>query len=478
MVTKNGSTNADGFIRKRVSSLKPSPENSDLYHSDDGDLDALAAAIKRNSCDPLVITADNYIVSGHRRRNALLINGRGFVRCKVLPVRRDSMAKDDYIALLRDYNQQRSKTVGDEVREELVDMAPEGVSAGLHRVHFESICAPELNGLESLEIEGQKKRYNISADKMEHVRHILLVVEQRKAYWPLSVRGVHYPLLNYDFIRGIYHPRREEPDFGIPRQLRYENDRNSYQATSDLITRLRLRGEIPWQAFDDFTRPMQEFFAFKDVRQFIRQQYKELFRGYWRDLLQSQPAHIEVVCEKNTIYHMALRVTEKYQIPTSSGRGFNSIDPWHDLYLRWVLSAKARLIVIILSDFDPEGEEIPHTAGRTLRDDFAMAEESIRIIKCGVTRDQIERYHLPAQNFAKEDSSNYKKFVERNGGEDTVWELEALDPEDMMRDLDETIRGVLDLELFNREKKREHKESAYIRKFRARALRALRELGK
>jgi hypothetical protein len=92
--------------------------------------------------------------------------------------------------------------------------------------------------------------------------------------------------------------------------------------------------------------------------------------------LQSQPNRIEVVCEKNTIYHMVLKVTEKYQIPTSSGRGFNSIDPWHDLYERYVDSGKDKLIVIVLSDFDPEGEMIPQAGGRTLRDDFGVDEDS------------------------------------------------------------------------------------------------------
>src|SRR5262249_51339186 len=152
-----------------------------------------------------------------------------------------------------------------------------------------------------------------------------------------SVRGVHYPLLNYGFLRNTR--------LGLP----YKNDDNSYQATAELITRLRLNSSIPWEAFDDCTRPLKEFPAFRDVREFVRQEVNNLFGGYWRDLLQTQPNHVEVVCEKNTIYHMVLRVTEKYQIPTSSGRGFNSIDPWHDLYERYVASGKARLIVIVQS---------------------------------------------------------------------------------------------------------------------------------
>jgi hypothetical protein len=467
-------------VRKRVLSLKQSPENSVLYRpvDDDPDIDKLAASIEKYGCDPLVITADRFIVSGHRRHAALQRNGQEFVRCRVLPQRRDAMTKDDYVALLRAYNHQRNKTVAEQVREELVDVNPEEAHRRLRELRNKSIRTPERNGVEILEIEGTKRRFNISADKAEHVKYILQIVEDRREYWPLSVRGVHYPLLNYDFIRGYYWPRTNEAGHGTRQELRYRNDDNSYQATSDLITRLRLNGAIPWEAFDDGTRPLQEFHAFTNVRDFVQQEVRNLFGGYWRDLLQTQPNHIEVVCEKNTIYHMVLRVTEKYQIPTSSGRGFNSIDPWHDLYERFEASAKARLIVIVLSDFDPEGEMIPQVGGRTLRDDFFEDPDApLTIIKAGVTCEQIDRYRLPSQNFAKETSSNHAWFVERNGGNDAVYELEALDPPDMLRDLDSTIRSVIDIDLFNREVAAERGEAAYLEAARTRAREALRGLG-
>jgi hypothetical protein len=467
------------FVRKRVTSLLPSPENRLLYRAvaDDPDIGKLAASIVKNGCDPLVTTADNYIVSGHRRHAALQRIGQEFVRCRVLSDRRASMTTDDYVALLRAYNHQRNKTVAEQVREELVDIDPEEAHRRLRELRDKSVHRPERNGVHALEIEGVKRRYNISEDKADHVKYILQIVEERKDYWPLSVRGVHYPLLNYDFVRGYYWPKRNEPGHGTRRELHYRNDDNSYSATSDLITRLRLNETIPWEAFDDGTRPLKEFLAFEDVRQFVAQEVRDIFAGYWRDLLQSQPDHVEVLCEKNTIYHMVLKVTEKYQIPTSSGRGFNSIDPWHDLYERYQLSGKERLILIVLSDYDPEGEMIPQVGGRTLVDDFGLDYDDLTIIKAGVTREQIGRYRLPPQNFAKEASSNYEWFLERNGGNDTVYELEALEPAQMLRDLDNNIRSVLELDLFNREVAKEREEAAYLEVARKRATEALKGLG-
>jgi hypothetical protein len=455
------------IVRKRVASLKPSPENEQLYRPtlEDPDIEALTESIQKNGLlETLTVTADNYVISGHRRRAALNRLGRKFVRCRVLPVRRNSMTTDEYIALLREHNRQRNKTVAEQVREELVDVNPEEAYQHLRELRNKSVNAMYHNGVEHLEIEGSKIRFNISDQKADHVKYVKQVVfNDRKAYWPLSVRAVHYALLNYTFLRNI------------PRKLRYKNDDESYQATSDLITRLRLNGSIPWSAFDDGTRPIKEFSPFKDVRHFVRQEVSGLFSGYWRDLLQTQPNHVEVLCEKNTIYHMVLRVTENYQIPTSSGRGFNSIDPWFDLHSRYVASGKSGLIVIVLSDFDPEGEMIPQVGGRTLRDDFGT--ENFTIIKAGVTREQIDDNDLPPQNFAKETSSNFDWFVNRNDGDNTVYELEALSPHVMLADLENVIQSVIDVELFNREAEAEQEEAVYLEAARKSASEALKGLG-
>jgi hypothetical protein len=180
----------------------------------------------------------------------------------------------------------------------------------------------------------------------------------------------------------------------------------------------------------------------------------------FRALLASSSAHVEAVCEKITIYHMVLDATRKYQINTSSGRGFNSIDPWHDLSERSANSGKERLVVIVLSDFDSEGEMIPQVGGRTLRDDFGV--EDLAVIKAGVTREQIDRDDLPPMAFAKEASSNRKWFTERNNGDSTVWELEALNPEDMLNDLDKAIRSVLDIDLFEQEIAEQDREEVWL----------------
>jgi hypothetical protein len=457
------------LVRKRVSSLKPSPENCQLYKAvapDDPEIVQLAKSIKRDGLhEPLIVTADNYVVSGHRRLCALKLINQQFAACRVRPEKRADMTTDEYVALLRDCNRQRNKSVAEQVREELVDIDPEAAVRNLRvRRELSRNGYQYSEDVEVLDVEGQSRRWRISDQKAEHVQHISQVIyKDRRSFWPLSVRAVHYALLNYQFWRNT------------KQQLQYQNDRHSYQATSNLITRLRIAGSIPWEAIRDETRPCQEFRAFSDVRHFVRQECDRLFVGYWRDLLQTQPNYVECLVEKNTVHHMALRATEQYQIPTTSGRGFSSIDLWHEVYVRFRASRKHKLILIVLSDYDPEGELIPHVGGRILRDDFHLS--NVEIIKAGVTRQQIERYELAPQNFAKESSSNFDWFTERNGGDNTVYELEALEPSTMISDLESVIIGVLDMDLFNAELAVEESEATYLQAAQRKATEALKGLG-
>jgi hypothetical protein len=103
-----------------------------------------------------------------------------------------------------------------------------------------------------------------------------------------------------------------------------------------------------------------------------------------------------------------------------------------------------------------------------------VSARKLEIIKAGVTREQIEDNDLPSQNFAKESSSNYQWFVDRNEGDESAYELEALPPAVMLDDLEEVIKSVLDLDLFEAEEAKEIEEAAYLEAARNRVVEALK----
>jgi hypothetical protein len=101
----------------------------------------------------------------------------------------------------------------------------------------------------------------------------------------------------------------------------------------------------------------------------------------------------------------------------------------------------------VLSDHDPEGEDIGHSFARSMRDDFGIA--NISPVRVALTREQVQEMHLPPLMKAKKKSSRYKKFAARFG--DDVYELEAVPPEMLQELLRTQIDAVMDVQAFNAE---------------------------
>lgn len=179
----------------RIDELRPSPENDRLYRPvdrDDPEIIALAESILEHGVrEPLVATLDGWIVSGHRRHAAARLAGLKTVPCRVEPIRRGDDS-DQFVRLLREYNRQRDKTADEKLREELVSANPDEAYEALlaHRRQQAQVAAP------SLQIIGYKKRCEITDAKKPMLDAILHVLDERREFWPLSDRQIHYALLN------------------------------------------------------------------------------------------------------------------------------------------------------------------------------------------------------------------------------------------------------------------------------------------
>src|SRR5688572_8301585 len=118
-----------------LSQIRPSPENDRLYRPvdlGDPEIVALANSIrKKGLLEPLVISADGFIVSGHRRFAAATLADLASVRCRRLAIRRED-DPDGFLRLLREFNRQRDKTRAEKLREELVDINPDEAHEALH----------------------------------------------------------------------------------------------------------------------------------------------------------------------------------------------------------------------------------------------------------------------------------------------------------------------------------------------------------
>jgi hypothetical protein len=447
-----------------ISEVKPSPENERLLYNrireDDPDIIALAKSIRQHGVkEPLVLSQDYYVLSGHRRRVACLVAGRDTVPVRFEPIRRgDDREPEDpqFLILLREFNRQRVKTFDETVREEALAIDPREAHRRLveHRQKRSAVSARVVK------IEGETRRAEISDAKELFLQAIRRVLHNLEDYWPLTDRQIHYNLLNDPPLK---HARK-------PNSL-YRNDLPSYKALCELLTRARLAYDIPFDAIEDPTRPVQVWRTHDSVAPYLRGELNGLFKRYYRDLLQSQPNHIEIVGEKNTVQSIIEPVAGRFTINYTIGRGYSSLDPRKKMVDRFEESGKDKLILLVLSDFDPEGEDIPHSFARSMRDDFGI--DDIVPIKVALTHAQVLGSNLHP-NRLKEGSSRAGKFRQRYGNE--TYELEAVQPRQLQEWLREAIDSVLDVEAFNREVEREREDATHLEALRRRVSRSLSDI--
>lgn len=249
----------------------------------------------------------------------------------------------------------------------------------------------------------------------------------------------------------------------------YRNDPKCYKDLCDLLTRARFEGQVPFEAIDDPTRPVSVWDVHRSVSTFLRWELEHFLRDYQRDLQQSQPCHVEVVGEKNTIANIIEGPCAEFCIPMTLGRGYASTPPKKAMVDRFLGTGKERLVILLLTDFDPEGEDIARNFAQSLRDDFGIFD--VTGIKVALTKDQIEELSLPPNFRAKEGSSRRKGFVAKHG--ENVYELEAIPPERMQDYLRDAIEQVLDLGAYADEMRREEEDAAALEARRRLILRTL-----
>ena len=448
----------------RLADIYQSPENAELYRPvtpDDEKTLEMAESIKANGIlEPLVITMDNYIVSGHRRHVAARIAGLEKVPCRRIDgLHHDGPLadKDEFLKMLAEHNRQRVKSRDELLREAIVNVdpvkAPKALTAYRRRKAKIKV--------ESIDIRQGSRRKEISPAKNEFLRRVHEIIREQEEFWPLSLRQIHYQLLNDP---PLIHSNKPGS--------RYRNDKSSYRALIDLVTRARHEGWIDYDVIDDPTRPVTAWNVQPNLSSYYAQQMEDLLNGYWRDLMQSQPNHFEIVAEKNTLQNILRSVAEKFCIPLTIGRGQCSTRPLYNIAERYKNSGKSRLVILAVSDLDPDGDAIAHSLGQRLRNDFNVRD--VAVIKTALTMEQVGQLKLEKKfERAKTGSATYQRYVEAYST-DFVWELEALNPKVLQRLLLDAIDTVIDRAAYNAEVAEERKDAGHNAAIREIVLRTLR----
>lgn len=437
-----------------MSEIYPSLENEEIYGpSSDNDPEVLrlAQTIKEHGIkDPLWITEDGYIISGHRRRVAAMLAG-----LKEVPVKVDSISRtlnpEELKRRLVALNSQRHKSVSVQLRETLATLDPKNAHQQIVNQRLEKDMQRWGSDLSAIDPEDIGRRDKISAAKMPMLARALTLMEGRKEFWPLTVRQVHYLLLG---------PNAPLGHAGKPGST-YVNDKSCYKDLCDLLGRARIEGYVPWAALDDETRrtDLNEFY--RNPKDFFDRQFKNFLRYYWRNRQQSQPNHIEILGEKLTVHPMLQRIASEYTIPLTITRGTNVLAPKYKIYQRFKASRKAKLILLIVGYLDPMGDTIAEDPIKSFQRDFGLPYHQIEAYRVALTPEQVDEFGLAPSMKAKPSSATYDKLVAKYNSTD-AYELEAMDPADLSQMLEDAIKKVMDIDLYNQELAAEEKDSTKV----------------
>lgn len=243
-----------GLVRKLddietvpLDTLSPAELNDAVYKPidhNDPDVIALAKLIREQGLlEPLVITLDDVILSGHRRRVACQMAGIDRVKVRRHPIR---STDPGFAELLVSYNAQRVKSVDEQVREAVVLTDKKKAYQNLLRHRRER--SNEISdgafrkGMTEIADTDARRRSEISPAKFPMLNAAIAVLNANRDYWPLTLRQVHYRLLNDPPLRNADRP-----------ESTYANDLKSYKDLSNLLARARIAGNISWHALHDPT---------------------------------------------------------------------------------------------------------------------------------------------------------------------------------------------------------------------------------
>lgn len=439
----------------RITDVQPSPENAEIYGTptmeSDPAMPMLVRSIERLGLEePIIVTQDNYILSGHRRYCAMRCLGASYIPVRFADVTRADTT--DYHRLLAQYNPQRVKSVASVLAEKLLQDAPVADKKSWAEYH-EKKANPDL---QVMEVNTTKTADEIGPRQQEFLEAAVKVINDMYSYWPLSVRQIHYKLLNNPPLTQTTKKKNE--------RWRYKNNLACYDKLSGLLTAARYQGHIEWRSIADVTRESHTFDGgYKSVTAFVDCKMSNFLYGYYRNRMEGQPNHVEVLIEKNTLLNVVSDICQKFHVAYTPLRGYGGPSVWREVEERWRSAVwhegpvKPKCILIIVSDHDPEGLDLADDAIRSLRDNHGV---DVQAVRPAVTLEQVKKYKLKP-NPAKESSSRYSEYVKRTGLTD-CWECEALDPADLRQSLHDAILSAVDVDQLNAVQEREAEEIQQI----------------
>lgn len=426
-----------------VGDISETSENWQIYRQpsvDESEFIELCRSIAANGINtPVELSADRYLISGHRRYRAALKCGLRFIPATVdNTVVIEAMSSADRIALLTERNRgTRIKSDAEQYLEAAARVDPEQAIREAQERKAEHFNKAKCSSVEMVEIQGKSRRTDPSLARSAMLSAVIDILKELNAkdHLPTSSRHLHYRLLATKVKTSSYRSG-----------FVYGTRPGSAGLLSKLLTDARSAGWIDADAINDETRPTQTMEHDGSMASYIADKLDGLFSNYFSDVHADQPHHLELLIEKNTVYPLLYKhVAQTFRLPISSMRGYGSFPVSRDIAARFKASGKDSLVIVYVSDLDPEGVDMPSAVKKYLMEDFSV---DAQVVRAAVTTEQVARFNLPPDIDVKLTSSRANGFIEKYG--DQCWELDSMPTETLINEVSENVKAFLDIDAFNR----------------------------
>jgi hypothetical protein len=277
------------------------------------------------------------------------------------------------------------------------------------------------------------------------LRDIEAVLEEYRAYLPLTVRQVFYRLV------GKGYPKTEK----------------FCSSVGDICTRARRSGRIPFSSIrdDGVSRQGGESLTYESPEAFYRA-HEQLYNYYTRSWHADQPLAVSVLCEAAGMVPMIEAAVEDYRIEVASSSGLDSLTVKHDLFRAalWREEVFGQATILLhLGDHDPSGWWMHKSMAEDLeafcrdRDHDGL----IELRRVALTPAQIQDHGIaPQPDAVRPTNSHSRAFLER--GLEPAAQLEAIPPDRLTAIIRQAVESTLDLDVLRASQAQERLEHAQV----------------
>jgi hypothetical protein len=235
----------------------------------------------------------------------------------------------------------------------------------------------------------------------------------------------------------------------------FPNSEKSYDSLGALISDARLAGLIDWNAIEDRTRYLRENSHWSGPQVIVEACADQYRIDRWAD----QPFRVEVWIEKDALVGVLDKVCTDLDVPYFSCRGYTSQSEMWVASQRLLRNHKRgqRTKILHFGDHDPSGIDMT----RDIIDRLELfTGGTVKVERLALNMDQIEA-HNPPPNPAKLSDSRAQAYIDVYG--DDSWELDALEPAEIVRLVEDGVAAVRDENKWEASGDREESEKDDLR---------------